>query len=197
MIIFLNGSSSAGKSSIARELLEMADQPYIHFSFDFFLEMASQKFLQQEGIVLSGTPIVDIVPSAPQPVFYDQLVTGFHHCLATLAESGLNIVADHVLDKEPWVMECGQLLQPFEVFFVAVDCSLEVLRERERLRGDRPLGLADIQSQVVHLNKQYDVRVASDQLTPQQCASKIWQEFTSGKPFNGFRETVRLSGIDV
>lgn len=41
-IIFLNGTSSSGKSSIARELLGLLDGVYSHLSVDAFNAMRAQ-----------------------------------------------------------------------------------------------------------------------------------------------------------
>ena len=38
-IIFLNGTSSSGKSSLARELQRRLPEPFLHLQLDAFIEM--------------------------------------------------------------------------------------------------------------------------------------------------------------
>ena len=38
-VIYLNGTSSAGKSSIARALQERTDELYLHVQLDVFMQM--------------------------------------------------------------------------------------------------------------------------------------------------------------
>lgn len=42
-IVFLNGTSSSGKSSIARELLDILDEPAFHLPVDAFHAMRSRR----------------------------------------------------------------------------------------------------------------------------------------------------------
>ncbi|WP_231591045.1 chloramphenicol phosphotransferase CPT family protein [Saccharothrix sp. ST-888] len=43
LIIFLNGTSSSGKSSIAGELLTILDEPYFHLPVDTFHAMRARR----------------------------------------------------------------------------------------------------------------------------------------------------------
>jgi chloramphenicol 3-O phosphotransferase len=42
-IIFLNGTSSSGKTSIAQELLRVLDRPYFHMAVDAFGSMRAKE----------------------------------------------------------------------------------------------------------------------------------------------------------
>jgi chloramphenicol 3-O-phosphotransferase len=49
-IIFLNGTSSSGKTSIARALQKSLDEPYLYLSVDSFLDMLPEQcFSGEEG----------------------------------------------------------------------------------------------------------------------------------------------------
>lgn len=85
-IIFLNGTSSSGKSSIARELLDILDDGvFFHLAVDSFNAMRTKRDLAQENLdtALRRTRM------------------GFHRSIAAMAEVGNDVIADHVL-SEPW-----------------------------------------------------------------------------------------------
>ena len=56
----------------------------------------------------------------------------------------------------------GRLFAPFDVFFVGVHCPLPLLIEREKARGDRPVGSAEQDYRTIHLGKSYDFEVYGD-----------------------------------
>ncbi len=62
--------------------------------------------------------------------------------------------------------EYAELLAPFEVFRVGVMAPLDVLETRERLRGDRMIGLARAQYYTVHFAMTYDLTVDTRQSSP-------------------------------
>jgi len=164
-VILLNGTSSAGKTSIAKALQRMMDAPYLHVPVDSFGAMApGRDKLGEPGSCLW------------QSVF-NRLLSGFHHSAAALAAAGSNLIVDHVLvqgvEPENWLSECLDLLAPFPVYFIGVHCPLEELRRREQARGDRGEGLAEWQWSRVHRHGVYDLEVDTSVFSAEQCALKI------------------------
>jgi len=49
-IIFLNGTSSSGKTSIARALQKSLDEPYLYLSVDSFLDMLPEQCFSGEAL---------------------------------------------------------------------------------------------------------------------------------------------------
>jgi chloramphenicol 3-O phosphotransferase len=163
-IIFLNGTSSSGKSSIARELLQILDgDPYFHLSVDSVNAMRAHK---------------EIAPGALDAVL-KRTRMGFHRAVAGMAAAGNDLVVDHVL-SEPWrLRDCLAVLADAEVFLVGVHCSLDELERRERARGDRPPGLAAYQYARVHAHGLYDIECDTTTATPRECAMRINAEIAS------------------
>ncbi|KDR60167.1 MULTISPECIES: chloramphenicol phosphotransferase CPT family protein [Streptomyces] len=156
-IVFLNGTSSAGKSSIAGELVRLLDAPWFVLSADAFHAMRTAPAMgpdQLEGVLR-------------------RTWRGFHRAVAGMAAAGNDLVVDHVL-SEPWrLRDCLDLFVPEDVVLVGVHCPLPELERRERLRGDRPAGLAARQFSRVHAHGDYDVVVDSGDRSPQECAREI------------------------
>ncbi len=165
LVIFLNGTSSSGKSSIATELLRILDEPYFHLPVDAFHAMRSR------------TP----VPPDQLPTVLHRTWQGFHRAVAGMAAAGNNVVVDHVLSAEWRLRDCLSLLVPQDVVLVKVHCAPQELERRERGRGDRPAGLAAAQSAQVHSHGVYDVDCDTTHTTPQECARRI-KDFLNDRP---------------
>lgn len=165
-IIFLNGTSSSGKSSIAKELLGILDDGvFFHMAVDGFNAMRTKRELGAEELdaALRRTRM------------------GFHRSIAAMAEAGNDIVVDHVL-SEPWrLLDCLILLPAKDVLFVGVHCPLDELTRRELARGDRPPGLAALQYDLVHGHGDYDFECDTSAADPRECAQQI-KEFLPHRP---------------
>ncbi len=166
-IILLNGTSSAGKTTIAKALQQVMEAPYLHVPVDSFGAMAP-------GPEKLGEPGSRLWQSV-----FNQMLSGFHHSLAALAAAGNNLIVDHLLMQgvEPhnWLTECVDVLEPFTVYLIGVHCPLEELQRRERARRDRNEGLAASQIDRVHRHGVYDLEVDTACFSAEQCALTIKQ----------------------
>ncbi|MEU3373174.1 AAA family ATPase [Streptomyces sp. NPDC006660] len=166
MIIFLNGTSSSGKSSIAGELLPILGDTYFYLPVDAFHAMRT-------------TP-ADLGPDQLKLVL-ERTWRGFHRAVAGLAAGGNNVVVDHVL-SEPWrLLDCLTLFTPEDVVLVGVRCPLPELERREQRRGDRPAGLAARQLDRVHAHGHYDIECDTGAASPADCARRI-RDFLPRRP---------------
>ncbi|MFE3683189.1 chloramphenicol phosphotransferase CPT family protein [Streptomyces sp. NPDC059095] len=165
-IIFLNGTSSSGKSSIAQELVDILDDGvFFHLAVDSFNAMRTKRNLAQEDL----------------DVALRRTRLGFHRAIAAMAEVGNDVVVDHVL-SEPWrLIDCLSVLPPDNVLFVGVRCPLDELARREQARGDRPSGLAALQYDLVHQHGDYDIECDTSAASPRDCAELI-KEFLPRRP---------------
>ena len=175
-VIYLNGASSAGKTTLAEALLDVLEEPYLHFSINLFDELPSRKQMKR-----------DLIPD----ISYFEL--GFAKCIAALASSGNNVIVDDVI-APPQELPAGHefdaldllrqrmtVLCPFDVLFVKVFCPLDELERREAARGDRSVGLARFQYNQVHKYAIYDVVVDTSQDTPEDAAAKTLQALRSSR----------------
>ncbi|WP_405562770.1 chloramphenicol phosphotransferase CPT family protein [Streptomyces sp. NBC_01180] len=156
-VIFLNGTSSSGKSSIATELLRILGGRYFHVPVDAFHSMRSER---------------EILPHELQDVI-DSTARGFHRAAAGMAAGGNDIVVDHVLSQDWRLADCLSVFAPDDVLLVGVRCPLPELERRERERGDRTPGLAAMQYAQVHAHGLYDIECDTSVLSPLECAERI------------------------
>lgn len=152
-IILLNGASSSGKSTLARALQASLEEPFWHFSIDH---------IRDAGVLpLERIRNGEFSWSAMRPAFFD----GFHHCLPVLAEAGNNLIVEYVVESEAWLKCLVELLSHVDVFLVGVHCPLQELERRELARGDRRVGDARKDQEVVHGFCDYDFEIDSTRPT--------------------------------
>ena len=177
-IVLLNGAGSAGKSSIAKALQQIAAEPFLHVEMDAFIDMLpAASFNRADGITFettqqNGKPTV-IVRSGPVAA---RAMRGMRRAVAAMAAAGNNLIVDEVLLGEDG-SDYAALLRPFEVFLVGVFAPLDVLEARERQRGDRLVGLARWQYDRVHKGMRYDLEVDTGTASAMACAELIAQRF--------------------
>lgn len=195
-IIFLNGTSSAGKTTIAKALQEIMEGYYIHTGIDHFLERLPQKFF----VMFKGAnpPPVDgevwIFPNGDDrvseiregPVGY-RILAGIYHAVAALAASGNDVIVDDVIFDPVLLREAVNTLADFDVLFVGVRCLLEVAEQRERERGDRVQGLVRAHYDLVHAHGTYDLEVDTSSSTAMECALQIKERLLKGPSSVAFR----------
>ena len=63
--------------------------------------------------------------------------------------------------------------QGLEVVWVGIRCSAEVAEDRNRVRGDRFLGLARAQTAMVHLHTRYDFEIDTTTRTPAEAILEL------------------------
>ncbi len=159
-VIFLNGTSSAGKSTLAKEIQKISKERWFHVQLDTFLHMIHDKFYMDQKTVLetvnTGASIM-------------------HEFILNLCENGENVILDTVIEnrRESWLKECARLLHGVDVLLVRVSCPLHELERRELGRGDRPKGLAEKQLANMSIIKNYDVEVNTFASTIEECAKTI------------------------
>lgn len=181
-IILLNGTSSAGKSTIAKQLQAILPQPYLHTGLDHFLAAVSWPRLfvysdsgsstETEGWLL---PFRDgaLIGAPRLGVVAYQLLDGMYASFATLAATGINLIVDDVI-YDPQVFQLAKTrLANANLYFVGLHCPVEEAIRREGARGDRAPGGAAIFHALVHRHGVYDLEVDTSQLTPAECAERI------------------------
>ena len=128
-IILLNGASSAGKTSIVRDLQTILDEAYLEAGIDKFLFMLPAHYLMKahlwhEVIGYEKMDNGDLLPKVGE--HGHRLMRGMHRAIAALAQTGNNVLADHVLLDRLWLDDCIYTFEGLEVLFVGIFCPLEV-----------------------------------------------------------------------
>lgn len=198
-IIFLNGPGSSGKTSIARSIQHLSEELWLTFGVDSFISMAPfARAGQKETGYFSFIPgendrgptmRVETGPNAKQ----------LFGCLPSfaklLANEGNNLIIDEVLFDDEQLESYAKSLANHIVYYVGVFCDLVCMQEREILRRDRCIGLANDQVTRVHQGQRanYDLEVDTSNISPFEVAKKILDYMRSNSNPKIFREFILRS----
>ena len=128
-IIFLNGVSSTGKSTLSKGLQKLMDEPYHWLNVDNF--MAFTDMTKHPGHYFEkGKDPVSLFP----------------HVVKLYADLGVNVIVDVAFVRwkgprlflaEETFEKCVELLHDYPLVYVLVTCPYKELKRRHDLRGDR------------------------------------------------------------
>lgn len=168
-IIFLNGCTSAGKTSIARALQALPGSAWLRFGID-------------DGFAL-------LPPDSPDGFWFDRDERGLVHlnygtlgrkalaayrrAAVAIAATGVDLVVDEVILEADFADDWVALANDLDVFAVGVHCDLAELERRELQRGDRRSGQARGQFDLVHGRIAYDFEIDTTRITPGVAAATI------------------------
>ena len=170
-VLFLNGTSSSGKTTTVRAFQKLWHQPTLYASNDAFIFMFPEHVLKDDSV---------------RPKVLWPLLSAFNRSLPNLAALEFPLIVDYVLEAEEWVRECVESLADHEVLFVGVKCPLGELERREKARGDRQIGFARMQFECVHRFGGYDFEINTFTHSPEQCAAQLRTLLQSGRKGQAF-----------
>lgn len=192
IIVFLNGTSSSGKTSISIELINQKEIPFYHLSIDDFFsnynDFINNKFPDE--------PTREIDHQAVSQILDDSIFSVYHSTITLLSEMGFNVIVDTVIDNEKRFNEFLYQFIDQPTLFIGVRCSIEELIRREQTRGDRQIGLAASQFSKVYCFDEYDLEVNTEAMNPTECAERILGFIKSNKEYSVFK-TLRKRNVSV
>jgi len=172
-IIFVNGTSSAGKSTLCRALMEKLELPFWHLSSDHLIDAGMHPKDRFDNCEFNWTE--------HRPLFFD----AFHRSIAAFSISGINLLVEHIVEERAWAQHLAELLADTDIFVVSVTCPLIELRRRERLRSDRTIGEAEYHLKTYNYAPA-DIEVDSS-LPGRQCCDDVlnaWRARTKPSMFS-------------
>ncbi len=144
-IIFLNGTSSAGKTTLAKAVRVQLEPQFHYYASD---QLADAGF----------RPLDNDVGYRYRQTFFD----GFHRSIPAFASVGIDLLIEHIVEEQSWADDLRTLLAGLDVFWVGVHAPTAELERRERLRGDRQRGEA-LYHLKTHSFCRYDIEIDSTQ----------------------------------
>ena len=108
----------------------------------------------------------------PGPVG-QRLAADMRAAVAACARVGNDMLVDDVFVDEAWLDGWRSELAGLQWLLVGVVASLDVLEKRESSRGNRILGEARAQVDLIHRDIEYDLTVDTARLSPEECARAI------------------------
>jgi len=158
-VILLNGASSSGKSTLAtamKEFLKLkCNLEYEIISIDDFLKMTSNDVIYEDDVY-------DISPMLCERA-------------RKLLQIKEGIIIDHVITSGRIYHMLRESLQHYNFLLVHVTCPIQILKEREKQRGNRCIGSAEASLQYLYPKGGYEVIVDTYEMSASDCISKIIQ----------------------
>lgn len=170
-IIFINGPSSVGKTTLAHAMQEEFDDFFLHIGIDRMIGMMPDKvnnwiggpaplgFSWKKSIDLTGYPMHEIQMGP----FAKMISQTLKEIVVTMAKAGHFIIIDEVAFGKTDIDEWRQKLKDYCVLWIGIQAELSTIESREKERGDRILGSARAQYFKVHQHVMYDLEFDTSQ----------------------------------
>ncbi|MEV0675374.1 AAA family ATPase [Actinosynnema sp. NPDC050436] len=191
-VILLNGTSSAGKTTLARAIQDESDTPVVYWGIDTLFSLVPPNWgggrdgpLSREGFWYDRTGRdADGHPSVV--VRYGEvgrrMLKAAQTAASAFAHGGDDLVVDEMLLTPDLLSTWMEALAGLEVLLVSVTCPLAVAEERERGRRN-PNGLARGHYSMVHDHgTAYDMTVDSTTGTPAELAAAVLRRQSGRTP---------------
>ena len=166
-ILYLNGVTSSGKTSIVEALQARRDVFFYVVANDLFQEMVGEEYLQEDYWKYLGEVIILM-----------------YHTAKLFSDMGKNVIIDSILVERdgvaPHYARMKEILRDNPLDIVEVFCPLDICRQRSIDRGDRYETQSDEQAELMAKDIRYSFRVDTGKLSPEECADAILKAlFTS------------------
>ncbi|RED36568.1 phosphotransferase-like protein [Paenibacillus sp. VMFN-D1] len=159
-IIFLNGVTGSGKTSIVDAIQSYTDPFFYVVANDLFEQMIGDKHLHKDYWK-----------------YLSEVIIMMYHTARLFSDSGKNILIDGVLVERPELVphydKVKGIFMGYPLEIVEVYCPLDICRKRNIERGDRSEDQSDWQSELMAENIQYSCSVDTSLNTPEECAEII------------------------
>ena len=159
-IIFLNGVTSSGKTSIVEALQDREDIFFYVVANDLFQEMIGERYLQENYWK-----------------YLSEVIIMMYHTAKLYSDMDKNVLIDGILvereEIKPHYRQLQEIMKDNPLDIIEVYCPLEICRQRNIERGDRYENQSEEQASLMNKDIVYSMRVDTSLLTPQECAGQI------------------------
>lgn len=156
-VIILNGPSSSGKSTLARELRDL--------------------IRRKHGALYEIVSIDDFLKMSPHAPIYEEDVFGISPALIEAASralrTGCGVIIDHVITSQRILAQLTDAFSAYDPKLIRVSCPRDVLQAREAARGDRCPGSAEASDAYLFPKDGYDLTVNTQAASAAECAERI------------------------
>lgn len=162
-IIFLNGVTSAGKTSIVDALQARDDVFFYVVANDLFEQMVGDQYLLEDYWK-----------------HLSEVIIMMYHTAKLYSDMGKNVIIDGILvereEIKPHYQQLLEILKDNPLDVVEVYCPLEICRKRNAARKDRYETQSEEQQALMAENIAYSVKVDTSVDSAKECAEKIIRE---------------------
>ncbi len=188
-VVLLNGSSSAGKTTLALTLQERLDGPWQHMALDHFRDGMAPRYRGLNSP--PGTPghaglnvvPIDLDGERVTAIRFGEVgrrvLRGMHLAVAAFARAGNDVIVDDLIWDDEVMRHYVHALSDLDVLMVGVMCPRETVEAREAQRPGRFPGTAVSHFKQIHAHCLYDIEIDTGQLRPHECAERVIERMRS------------------
>lgn len=162
-IIFLNGVTSSGKTSIVEALQEREDIFFYVIANDLFEQMIGDKYLRENYWK-----------------YLSEVIILMYHTAKLYSDMGKNVLIDGILvereEIKPHYEQLLEILKDNPLDIVEVYCPIDICRKRNCMREDRYETQSEEQLKLMAENIRYSMRVDTNIYRSEECAERIVKE---------------------
>lgn len=162
-IIFLNGVTSSGKTSIVESLQNQEDIFFYVVANDLFQEMVGENYLRKNYWK-----------------YLSEVIIMMYHTAKLYSDMGKNVLIDGILvereEIKPHYSQLLEILKNNPLDIVEIYCPLDICRQRNIIRGNRYETQSQEQYDLMAENIKYSAKVDTSIYSPEECAKKIIKE---------------------
>ncbi|KOR90301.1 phosphotransferase-like protein [Paenibacillus solani] len=159
-IIFLNGVTSSGKTSIVEAMQNYSDPFFYVVANDLFENTIGDKQLRTDYWK-----------------YLSEVIIMMYYTARLFSDSGKNVLIDGILverpELKPHYNRVTDIFHGYPLDIVEVYCPLDICRKRNSERGDRREDQSDEQNRMMSQNIRYSCSVDTSINTPEECAEII------------------------
>lgn len=190
IVLLLYGTSSAGKTTLLREIMKQSSIPFLFYSIDSlvnnsidekFITLATSSITDDQKKWFYFTQSVDKAGNVSMHINQGQeaskLVEDFIDSLAIFVGKGHHVILDEIM-WNPTVFDFYKKTFSAVATFVVVKvyCQLEECLRREKVRGDRIIGFSRGLNTAYDNVSNFDIEVDTTSTSPKENAQKILAE---------------------
>lgn len=181
-VILFNGTSSSGKTSLARALqVFLLPDIWLHIDVDTLRDTHPDRYCTAPDTEAKLAAMKTLLEAIPR-------------CIATLLRHGNNLIVDDCFGPAQLKNYSDALYPEFRPLFVGVRCEVTEMDRREAQRGDRPRGTARGLIKSVFTPGIFDLEVETTHLTPEAAAGLVADRLRGDPAIDAFE---RLSQINL
>lgn len=165
-IIFLNGVTSSGKTSIGEEM-QRSREHFLHVvANDLFEETIGEEYLREDYWK-----------------YLSEAIIMMYHTARMYSDFGKDIIIDGIIVERPEIAPHYQricdIFEGYPLSIIQVSCPLDVCRLRNIERGDRYEMQSHEQAELMAKDIEYCFRVDTNLYSPAECADMILRKVYS------------------
>src|SRR6185369_12873321 len=173
------GCASAGKTTLAKEIQNLSEEKYLYVGIDTLFGSMPKKIVgfnqkSEEGFRYVIDPKTSKLTEMKVSRWAGTVFSCLPKVVKLLADNGLNVIFDECNFHYELVENYKFFFSNHKFFSISVKCDLETMEEREKLRGNRVIGMAKIFHQSAkNFRYPYDLIVDTANNSPFTNAKKV------------------------